>query len=58
MQPHATKQSRNQTNFQIAEIWKVTTLKAKSKLRHWALDRKDSFETLLSSTQAGTPDTL
>ena len=46
---------RSRANLQIAEIWKVKTLKDKDKLRRWALSGRNAFETLLSMLKEVSP---
>ena len=47
---------RNRANRQIAEIWKVKTLKDKDKLRQWALSGRSAFEDLLTMLKEVSPN--
>lgn len=50
-----SEEIRNRVNTQIAELWKVKTLKDKATMRQWALSGKDAFQTLLDMLRAVKP---
>jgi hypothetical protein len=55
---HAASQNeqiRNLLNAQIADFWKIKTLREKDKLRQWALSGKDEFHTLIEMIHAVPP---